>query len=85
MYYERLLLSGPDEISTQDTSTLTRFLEKNCEKNLTSEKDKYGWKFTLTDDKLGNSIFLFYEMDWDKAMVLLKRGTVNLLIQGRDR
>ena len=72
-----------NEISTQEASSLASFLEKKCETNLTEEKDKYGWKYTITDSKLGNSIFLFYEMDWDKAMVQLKRGTVNLLIQGK--
>jgi hypothetical protein len=30
---------------------------------------------------MGNSVFLFYEMDWDNAIVQLKRGTVNLLIR----
>ena len=73
-----------NEISTRDTSILNRFLGEKCEKNLHEVNNNYQWKFTLTDDKLGNSIFLFYEMDWDSAMVQLKRGTVNLLIQGRS-
>lgn len=72
-----------NDFSIQDTSVLNRFLEEKCENNLHDENNKYKWKFTLTDDKLGNSIFLFYEMDWDSAMVQLKRGTVNLLIKGR--
>ena len=68
------------EISIADTSGLTNFLEKKCEKNLIKGKETFRWKLTLNDDKLGNSIFLFYEMDWDKAMIQLKRGTVNLII-----
>lgn len=73
-----------NEIPTRDTSILNRFLGEKCEKKIYEENINYQWKFTLTDDKLGNSIFLFYEMDWDSAMVQLKRGTVNLLIQGRS-
>lgn len=73
-----------NEISLADTSGLTNFLNKKCEKNLPGEKDTFRWKLKISDDKLGNSIFLFYEMDWDKAMVQLKRGTVNLLILEKD-
>ena len=73
-----------NDISTPDTSSLTKFLENKCERNVTGEQDKYRWKFTIKDDKLGNSIFLFFEMDWDKAMVQLKRGTVNLMVQERE-
>ena len=38
------------------------------------------WKYVIKDEKLGNSIFLFYEMDWEEAMKLLKRGTINVLL-----
>ncbi len=73
-----------NEISAPDTSSLTRFLENKCERNVAGDKDNYRWKFTIKDDKLGNSIFLFFEMDWDKAMVQLKRGTINLMVQERE-
>lgn len=73
-----------NEISLADTSGLTNFLNEKCEKNLPGKKDTFRWKLKISDDKLGNSIFLFYEMDWDKAMVQLKRGTVNLLILEKD-
>jgi ABC-type multidrug transport system permease subunit len=66
-----------------ETSGLISFLENKCYKNLTEEKDTFRWKLKISDNKLGNSVFLFYEMDWDQAMVLLKRGTVNLMIQGK--
>lgn len=73
-----------NEISVADTSGLTIFLNEKCEKSLPGEKDTFRWKLKISDDKLGNSVFLFYEMDWDKAMVQLKRGTVNLLILEKD-
>ncbi len=72
------------EISYTTNSIILNFLEKNCEKNLSRENDDYQWKYVIKDEKLGNSIFLFYELDWDKALVLLKRGTVNLLLLGRN-
>jgi len=71
-----------DENTTRyDSLSLIRFLEKNCEKNNPGEKDEYQWKFEMKDDKLGNSVFLFYTMNWDEALVLLKRGTVNLILK----
>jgi ABC-2 type transport system permease protein len=65
-----------------DNTVLADFLQKNCEKNLPEEKEAWQWKYVIKDEKLGNSIFLFYNMKWDEAMKLLKRGTVNVLLVG---
>jgi ABC-2 type transport system permease protein len=58
------------------------FLNKNCEKNLPEEKGEWQWKYIIKDEKLGNSIFLFYDLGWEEAMKLLKRGTINVLLIG---
>jgi ABC-2 type transport system permease protein len=63
---------------------LNKFLEINCERNNSEDKDAYRWKFILKDEKLGNSIFFFYDMDWQKAMMMLKRGTVNVVLLVKD-
>ncbi len=70
----------PDEISLPDSSAIFSFLNNNCEENIPGEEDDYKWRYEIKDDKLGNSIFLFYELEWDDAMVLLKRGTINLIL-----
>jgi ABC-2 type transport system permease protein len=72
------------EVTMDEPSALMDFLEKKSEKNPGDKKDDYRWKLTIRDEKLGNSVFLFYDMEWDKAMTFLKRGTVNLLIQERN-
>jgi ABC-2 type transport system permease protein len=69
-----------NEISVPDSSDIFNFLETKCEVNTTGEEDDYKWRFEIKDEKLGNSIFLFYELEWNDAMVLLKRGTVNLIL-----
>lgn len=74
----------PAEISYQDTSEIYRFLEMNCLKQQPDSKDSFRWQFELKDDKLGNTVFLFYEMNWDEAMMLLKRGTVNLILKNNN-
>jgi ABC-type multidrug transport system permease subunit len=63
-----------------DTSVLFSFLENSCEKNTATGPDIYSWKLLLKDEKLGNSVFLFHEMEWEKAMMMLKRGTVNVVL-----
>jgi ABC-type multidrug transport system permease subunit len=65
-----------------DNSDLAVFLNKNCELNSSGDKDSWIWKYTIKDKKLGNSIFLIYNMEWEKAMTLLKRGTINVLMLG---
>ena len=61
------------------------FLINNCEKNNTAEKTTWQWKYIIKDEKLGNSIFLFYDMRWDEAMKSLKRGTINVLLIGSEQ
>jgi ABC-type multidrug transport system permease subunit len=68
--------------SESENNLITEFLESTCEKNTSSEKGAWHWKHTIKDDKLGNSVFLFYNMRWNEGMKLLKRGTVNVLLVG---
>jgi len=64
----------------RDTGIIRSFLYDNCEKNIPTEEETYRWKYVIKDEKLGNSIFLFYEMNWDEALKFLKRGTINILL-----
>ncbi len=68
-----------------DTTLLGSFLHKSCEMNPEPESGDWKWKYSIKDEKLGNSIFLFYDMKWDDAMILLKRGSVNVLLAGTGR
>lgn len=63
-----------------NNSTVKSFLDSRCEKNGSSGEDTWMYRYTIKNDKLGNSVFLFYDMKWDDAMKLLKRGTLNVLI-----
>jgi ABC-2 type transport system permease protein len=62
------------------TNVVADFLQTNCEQNNSREKEEWQWKYTIRDEKLGNSIFLFYSMPWKQAMQLLKRGTINVIM-----
>lgn len=65
-----------------ENSIIAGFLQNSCEKNTTGGLDKWKWKYTIRDEKLGNSVFLFYDMKWDDAIRFLKRGTINVLLLG---
>ena len=69
-------------VTLSDNSLVADFLQKNCEKNPSVEMEEWAWRYIIKDEKLGNSIFLFYKMGWDEAMKLLKRGTINVLVLG---
>jgi ABC-type multidrug transport system permease subunit len=70
------------ERSTSGTGNniVSDFLTQSCEKNIPAEKETWQWRYVIKDDKLGNSIFLFYAMTWKEAMQLLKRGTINVIL-----
>ena len=67
-------------VTGSEITVVADFLQKNCEKNLTEAKETWQWKYVIKDEKLGNSIFLFYIMNWNQAMKLLKRGTINVIL-----
>lgn len=79
----KVAVSRSSEISDNGTSELSVFLQAKCIKQPDS-KETFRWEYELKDDKLGNTVFLFYELDWNEAMVMLKRGTVNLILQSRN-
>jgi ABC-2 type transport system permease protein len=80
-----IIMPSEKELITTDSSVLFTFLDKNCEKNSSADREAYKWKLVLKDDKLGNSIFYFYEMDWQRSMMMLKRGTVNVVLIGNGK
>jgi len=68
----------------RDSSVVYNFLNNKCVKNPVSGKEDYKWKLEIKNEKLGTSVFFFYELKWDDAMILLKRGTINLILNGSD-
>jgi len=67
-----------------ERSLVAGFLQNNCSKNTSTGSTAWQWKYTIKDEKLGNSVFLFYNMKWDDAIRFLKRGTINILLLGKN-
>jgi ABC-type multidrug transport system permease subunit len=76
----KIAVITPSVTKETKRSTVSLFLEKECDKNDPARKDDFSWKYEMKNNKLGNTLFLFYSLSWDKAMVLLKRGTINLIL-----
>ena len=66
-----IVQKGESAASPENTPVFQSFL-KNCERNKSSEKNSWIWKYSIKDDKLGNSTFLFYSMDTEEAMKTAK-------------
>jgi ABC-2 type transport system permease protein len=70
--------------TVSDSSAIFRFLDMKCEEHNPEKQDDYRWKLEIKDEKLGKSVYLFYYLSWDEAIVLLKRGTVNLILNSNN-
>jgi len=80
----KVAVSRTAEMSDKGMSELSMFLEMKCIKQRSESKDEFSWQYELKNDKLGNTLFLFYELDWNEAIVMLKRGTVSLILKNND-
>jgi ABC-2 type transport system permease protein len=80
----KIAVSRSSGIPGTGYSDLYKFLEMECIKQQSEPKEDFTWQYELKDDKLGNTLFLFYELDWNEAMVMLKRGTVSLILESNN-
>ena len=80
----KIAVSLSSDIPETGNSDLYKFLEMECKKQQSESNKDFTWQYELKDDKLGNTLFLFYELDWNEAMVMLKRGTVSLILQSNN-
>ncbi len=56
-----------------------KFTEKNDVRKLQNEQS--GFEYTIKNDKLGNTTFRFISTNWDSAVVMLKRGSITMILK----
>lgn len=78
------VIISPEKPGAFSESKIVNDFLTDCEKNPEVKQGEWQWKYTISDKKLGNSIFLFYNMKWDEAMMFLKRGTINVILSGKN-
>ena len=68
-----------------DTSTfMGKFLFKNTKSLKFKENQPLSSTLTIADNKTGNKTFIFLKTTYPEAIVLLKRGTVSLIVDEKD-
>jgi ABC-2 type transport system permease protein len=70
--------------SSDTASMLSAFLQTNRAIIGKNSDGSIFRKLTVPDDKLGNTTFIFLATDWQKAMVLLKRGNLNIVLDEKN-
>jgi ABC-2 type transport system permease protein len=65
------------------SSKIDSFLSQHAEIIHEDESNPIQYKITIKNEKLGNTTFLFRKTTWDSGMVLLKRGSLNVLIDAQ--
>lgn len=61
-------------------SKLDSLFSFRVQKVATPSRDSFEYSITLPDEQLGNTTFLFRKTGWDEAMLMLKRGKINLIL-----
>ncbi|MCK9424135.1 MAG: ABC transporter permease [Bacteroidales bacterium] len=74
------LVKSPDD----SASIIRNFLQINKAGTQISKNGGYSKTLTIRNDKMGNTMFIFQAMDWKHAMVLLKRGNLNLILDEKN-
>jgi ABC-type multidrug transport system permease subunit len=69
---------------TDTGSVIERKILRYAERTEGSHKRPTFFKLTLPDEELGNTIFQFSIMEWHQALVLLKRGNLNVVLEEKE-
>jgi ABC-2 type transport system permease protein len=74
-----------EQSSSPDSSgAIKAFLEQFSKADTSSDNHIPQMELTIPDDKMGNTTIRFSKMDWDQAMVMLKRGNLNLVMDEEE-
>jgi len=72
--------SSPGKLEVINLDT---FLQNRTEK-IESADHIIHYRLTIKDEKLGNTTYIFQKTNWDEAIILIKRGEINLIIEETD-
>jgi ABC-2 type transport system permease protein len=69
---------------SDSTLRLENFFRLKTKTILPKDDEPLSYSYTIADEKLGNTTFLFQEMSWGEAMVLIKRGNMNVALSEKN-
>ncbi len=73
-----------DSSAVNGESAISDFLKNKTEKVKPEEEEPDKYKLMIKDEKLGNTEYTFLITNWEKAIILLKRGEISLIIKETD-
>jgi ABC-2 type transport system permease protein len=73
-----------DNTIIDSTDILEFFFYKNTTIIPATANNAQSYSYTLKNDKLGNTTFIFSEINWQESMVWLKRGLVSIVLEEKS-
>lgn len=73
-----------EQKKADSTDLLNTFFLTKAIANDTSDGKPSGFKYTIVNEKMGNTTFVFQMTDWKTAMVWLKRGYVSVVLYEKN-
>ena len=83
----KIAVIGQNHLVSRPSDTASALLSCLIQNKALLTQDRQGITtrtLTIPDDKLGNTTFIFQSMPWKDAMVMLKRGNLNLVMDERN-
>ncbi|MFW6081217.1 MAG: ABC transporter permease [Desulfosalsimonas sp.] len=74
------VIAEKSSLETQDTE-IRDFLGRHAEKISAGQNTTGDYRLKVENQQIGDTSFVFSLTDWDTAMVLLKRGRINLIVK----
>ncbi len=80
------VINQPAQATSQQDASLKiiDFLDKHAVRDTVPGNENLTYRIILPDDKMGNTILLFQQTGWNEAMVLLKRGNLNVVMEEKN-
>jgi ABC-type multidrug transport system permease subunit len=84
-HHVAIIEANDQTVSIDDyQSEIQVFLQNYCTKVEAGEDEPQLYQLILTDEKLGNTKFLFRKTSWPEAIVLLKRGKLSIVVDDQN-
>ena len=74
-------IGGNSSAPRNNSSIIEEILDSHAEKLDAPRNNGADYKFSLPDQRIGNTIFLFFKTDWQHAMLLIKRGSIGVIMK----
>jgi ABC-2 type transport system permease protein len=75
---------GNNVDSSRGDTDIAELLKPLTDQFSLTRNDQDEFSLKIPDEQLGNMTYIFTPKSWDEAMLLLKRGRINLILENRD-